>query len=390
MQPEPRGVVLIVGAWNYPLMLLIDPLIGAIAAGNVALLKPSEISQHTSRFVAAHINKHVSDCVCAVVCGDAAFSQRLLCDGKFDFIFFTGSVAVGRAVYEMAAKSLTPVCLELGGKSPCIVTSRATLKTAAQRIVWGKFFNCGQTCIAPDYVIFVGDAAAHSAFLAEVVAAIGRQFGDAQKSTCYSRIVSDAHFKRLITMLAEVPPAWIAAGGTHDIESRFVAPTVIAIPPAEAFTAEATLTLLKEEIFGPILPVLHVASVAEAVAMVRTKASPLALYAFSNDAQEVKTLLHATSSGSACVNDVLMQFSTEALPFGGVGSSGIGRYHGEYSFETFSNAKAVLHRTLLDERLNEQLRYAPIVEKRFSTLARVMFHSSTSLFERLLRRLKIK
>jgi aldehyde dehydrogenase (NAD+) len=337
---EPVGVVLVIAPWNYPVQLTLCPLVGAIAAGNCAALKPSEVSESTSRLLAELVPSYLDgDCI-AVVEGGAEETTALL-EERFDHVFYTGNGVVGRIVMAAAAKYLTPVTLELGGKSPCIVAADARLDVAARRIAWGKFLNAGQTCIAPDYVLV--EASREAALIDRLAATLQEFYGaDPQRSTSFGRIVSDRHHRRLCRLLEG---ADVAIGGQVDPGDRYVAPTVLRnVRPGDR--------VMEEEIFGPILPVLPVRDVDEAIELVNAREKPLALYLFTESEQTAERVLEETSSGGACVNATVWQAANPRLPFGGVGPSGIGSYHGRYSFETFSHRKAVVRKpTRVDPRM---------------------------------------
>jgi len=352
--PEPLGVVLIIAPWNYPFQLLITPLIGAIAAGNCALLKPSEISPHTSKAIANLIQKTFDPSYIAVVEGGVETSQQLL-EEKFDHIFFTGSTAVGKIIMQAAAKHLTPVTLELGGKSPCIVDSNINLKYAAKRITWGKYLNAGQTCIAPDYLLV--NSSIKNDLLNQIKQCIQEFYGDEPaKSPDYARIISRKHFDRLAALLTDGEIAikgQIVIGGQTNPEEKYIAPTVIDQVDWES-------PVMQEEIFGPILPVLEYTDLQNAIAQINAHPKPLALYFFSKDKQKQQQILEETSSGGVCINDTVMQVSVSTLPFGGVGDSGMGNYHGKASFDTFSHHKSVLKKGF---RLDPDWRYPPYKNK---------------------------
>lgn len=346
--PEPLGVVLIISPWNYPVQLAISPLIGAIAAGNCAMLKPSEIAPHTSAALAKMIQATFDPAYISVVEGGVEASQELL-EQPFDHILFTGSTQIGKIVMEAAAKHLTPVTLELGGKSPCIVDADVDLETATRRIAWGKFINAGQTCIAPDYVLV--DQAIKSPFMEQITARIREFFGDnPAESPDFGRIVSDKHFHRLSNLL---PYGEAVTGGTADAADRYIAPTVLDKPALDS-------PLMQEEIFGPILPVLEYENLEDAIAFINQRPKPLALYLFTRNPDKQQAILHQTSSGGVCINDTIMHISPYGLPFGGVGDSGMGSYHGKASFDTFSHYKSVLTRPFW---LDVKLRYAPYGDK---------------------------
>ena len=342
--PEPLGVVLIIAPWNYPFQLIISPLVGAIAAGNCAILKPSEISRHTSHILADIIQKHFDSAYIAVVEGGVETSQQLLAE-KFDHIFFTGGTAIGRIVMEAAAKQLTPVTLELGGKSPCIVDSDINIEYTARRITWGKFINAGQTCIAPDYLLV--DRTIKQDLLDSIQKCI-REFYDDEPAVSpdYARIINQKQFSRLVEFLKD---GKMIVGGETNPAERYIAPTVIDNVSLEE-------PVMQDEIFGPILPVIEYSNLTEAIAIINERPKPLALYLFSRNKNLQQRVCRETSSGSVCINDTVMQFGVPSLPFGGVGDSGIGSYHGKLSFDTFSHYKSVLKRSFL---FDIKLRYAP-------------------------------
>jgi aldehyde dehydrogenase (NAD+) len=330
VQPEPLGCVLIIGPWNYPFQLITSPLIGAVAAGNCALLKPSEHAPATARVLAGLVEEVFDPGHVCLVQGGAKTAEQLLTQ-RFDHIFFTGSERVGRLVMRHAAEQLTPVTLELGGKSPCVVERDADLGIAARRIVWGRFLNAGQTCVAPDYLL------AHEDVKAPLVVALRsemhRFYGDdPQTSPDFGRIINEGHLERLLGLL---DGAEVVAGGGYDRATRCLEPTLV-----DKVTWESPL--MQEEIFGPILPVLTFRDRDEVIEAVNSRPKPLALYLFSRDRRCRREWLTRTSSGTACVNDVVLQFAVPTLPFGGVGASGIGSYHGHYSFLSFSHQKGVL------------------------------------------------
>ncbi|MBX3471007.1 MAG: aldehyde dehydrogenase family protein [Planctomycetes bacterium] len=341
---EPLGVVLIIGPWNYPLQLTLGPLVAALAAGNCAVVKPSEVASHTSALVARWLSDLAPDAV-AVVEGGVPETTALL-EQRFDHIFFTGSTQVGRVVMQAAAKHLTPVTLELGGKSPCIVDQKVDLSVAARRILWGKFWNAGQTCVAPDYVI-VHEAVA-GRLVERLRATLTEFYGpDPKASPDYARIINERHHRRLVGMLGQ--GGQVVVGGEHDEAARYIAPTIVQDPPLDA-------ALMTEEIFGPILPVVTLRGLREAIELVNSRPKPLALYVFSSDRAAQEQVLAETSSGGACVNDTVAHLSVPDLPFGGVGDSGMGAYHGRAGFETFSHRKSVLNKSTW---MDVKLRYPP-------------------------------
>ncbi len=341
---EPRGVALIIGAWNYPFQLVLTPLISAIAAGNCAILKPSELTPATSAVIVELIASVFKDSEVAVVEGGAAETQRLLAL-PFDHFFFTGSARVGRIVAEAAARHLASTTLELGGKSPAVVDDSANLTTAAQRIVWGKFVNGGQTCIAPDYVLVPEHR--QQALVDELGRAIARQFGateeDRKQSPDLCRVINSRNFDRLKKLLDDSVSqgAKVELGGGTDAAERYIAPTVLTgVNPSSPIMAE--------EIFGPILPVLAYKSIDEVVPFITARDKPLALYVFGSDRRRIDQVIEGTSAGGTCVNNSLVHFGNTHLPFGGIGPSGIGSYHGFYGFRTFSHERAVLRQGSLD------------------------------------------
>ncbi len=327
---EPYGVTLIISPWNYPFQLLITPLVGAIAAGNTAILKPSEVSSHTAAVVEKMINSSFpQEYICAVQ-GGMEETQTLL-SLPVDYIFFTGSVPVGKAVMAAAAKNLTPLTLELGGKSPAIVHESADPATAASRITWGKLINAGQTCIAPDYVL-VHDSV-KDAFLDELIKVIRKFYGkDASQHPRYCRIINDRHFQRLSSLLDERK---IFYGGKANAADRYIEPTVL-------YPANWKDPAMQDEIFGPILPILSYSDLDTMIRQINERPKPLALYLFVNDKTIRRRVLRDISFGGGAVNNTIMHFVASHLPFGGVGQSGLGRYHGKYSFDTFSHTKSVL------------------------------------------------
>ncbi|NEO20255.1 MULTISPECIES: aldehyde dehydrogenase [unclassified Moorena] len=346
--PEPLGVVLIISPWNYPFALAIAPLVGAIAAGNCCVIKPSEISPHTSGAIAEIIQKNFDPGYIAVVQGGVETSQELLAE-KFDHILFTGSTQVGKIIMTAAAKHLTPVTLELGGKSPCIVETDVPIETTAKRIVWGKFLNAGQTCVAPDYLLVNREI--KSDLLEQIKACIHKFYGDdPAKSPDYARIISDKHYHRLSTLLKD---GEIIIGGQTNPEDRYIAPTVI-----DNISLEDKV--MEEEIFGPILPVIEYSNLDEAIGIVNQRPKPLALYFFSRDKAKQQQVLQQTSAGGVCLNETVMHLNVPSLPFGGVGDSGMGAYHGKAGFDTFSHQKSVLKKSFW---LDLQLRYAPYKDK---------------------------
>ncbi len=342
--PEPFGTTLIISPWNYPFQLLISPIVGALAAGNTIVCKPSECAPATAKVVEKILTDIYPPEYVAVIQGGVPESTALLRE-RFDFIFFTGSTHVGRIVYQAAAKYLTPVVLELGGKSPCIVDKDIHLENTARRIVWGKHMNLGQTCIAPDY-LFVHKSVKGK--LIERMKEKVKQFygDDPQKSEDYGRIINHKNFDRLASMIDQDK---VIFGGQTDRDDKYIAPTFMDNVSRED-------AVMQEEIFGPILPIMEYESLDEVIDFVNEGEKPLALYMFSKNDKNVRRVLKECSSGGACVNDTVMHFANANLPFGGVGESGIGAYHGEASFEVFSHKKSVLHKSFA---MDLDIRYAP-------------------------------
>lgn len=353
---EPLGVVLIMAPWNYPFNLTLTPLIGAIAAGNCAAIKPSEVSVHTSALLARLIPQYMDKETFAVFEGGPEISTELL-EQRFDHIFFTGSEGIGRIVMTAAAKHLTPVTLELGGKSPCIIAADADLALAAKRVAWGKFLNAGQTCIAPDYVMI--DETVADAFVGHMREAIRKFFGANPKtSPDYPRLINERHFDRVSTLMEG---GTAAIGGETDPGTRYIAPTLLTGVAPEA-------DVMREEIFGPVLPVMTYATLDDAISFITSRPKPLALYVFAKSSGIQDEVIARTSSGGACINDVVMHLAVPKLPFGGVGASGMGAYHGRASFDTFSHARAVLTKS---EHLDVPLRYPPYSDTKLRWLKRL-------------------
>ncbi|RAG81941.1 aldehyde dehydrogenase family protein [Streptacidiphilus pinicola] len=330
---DPLGVVLIIGPWNYPLQLLLAPLVGALAAGNTAVVKPSELAPQTSAALARLLPRYLGPEVVRVVEGGIPETTTLL-EQRFDHIFYTGNGTVGRIVMAAAAKHLTPVTLELGGKSPVVVEPGADLAVTAQRLAQGKFLNAGQTCVAPDYVLAIGETAA--ALEPHLAAAVRELFGEDPRTAPYGRIVNERHFDRLASLLDD---GRVVTGGEHDRNSRYLAPTVLADVSPDA-------PVMQAEIFGPILPIVAVPDLDAAIAFINERDKPLALYAFTASDRTKARLTEETSSGALSFGLPVSHLAMPELPFGGVGESGMGRYHGAYSIDTFSHAKAVVDKPL--------------------------------------------
>ncbi|NUM79883.1 aldehyde dehydrogenase [bacterium] len=356
---EPLGQVLIIGAWNYPFQLTLAPLIGALAAGNCVVLKPSELSPATNVIIEkimteAFLPEHVT-----VVQGDGrVVVPQLLDHHRFDHIFYTGGITAGRFIAEAAAKTLTSVTLELGGKSPCIVDDDCNIDVAARRIFWGKFFNAGQSCIAPDYVLV------HRSIKDQLIDRLRRCAADffdenASESRDYSSIVNIRHFDRLVNL---IEGSDILIGGESDREKLFIAPTIISATPDDAVMAD--------EIFGPILPILTYDHLDDAITIIHQRPWPLSLYLFTNDHHTEEKILNGVVFGNGCVNDTLVHFVNSNLPFGGAGFSGMGAYHGHYSFETFSRRRSLMRTPVWPDI---PIRYPPYKNK--LNLIKKLFYS---------------
>ena len=344
VKKSPRGVVLIMSPWNYPFLLTLEPLVDALAAGNTAVVKPSAYSPNTSRVIEKMLTECFAPEYVTVITGGRAENQSLL-EQRFDYIFFTGSHRVGREVMRKAAENLTPVTLELGGKSPCIVDKTAKIALAAKRIVWGKFLNCGQTCVAPDYIL------CHESVKTELITALKQQivvqFGVVPlANNSYGKIINQKHFERIKAL---IDPSKIAYGGKTDAALQKIEPTIL-----ENVTWNDPV--MKQEIFGPILPVLTYSTQEEMMNIVNSHARPLALYLFTENKELENTVLSNCSFGGGCVNDTIIHLATNNMGFGGVGESGMGAYHGKVGFDTFSHSK-----TIVDKKtwLDIKMRYQP-------------------------------
>ncbi|WP_313030728.1 aldehyde dehydrogenase [Soonwooa sp.] len=352
---DPLGCSLVIGAWNYPYQLSICPMISAIAAGNTCILKPSEVAENTMKLMADLFNKKFDERVLHVEIGGVAETTELL-KLKFDKIFFTGSPQVGKIVYEAAAKNLTPVTLELGGKSPALVTENANLEVAAKRIIWGKFLNAGQTCVAPDYILV--DKKVVSKFI-EILKNQVQKNDYQPNSSHFTRIINEKHFNRLISLIDDKK---IIFGGKTDLEKLYIQPTLLS-------PINWNDKIMQEEIFGPLLPILVYDNFDEALNQIRNHEKPLSAYLFSNNSNEIEKFTTQISFGGACINDVVMHLANENLPFGGVGNSGIGNYHGKYGFEAFTHQKSVLKRATWGE---PNIKYPPYSDKKLSWIKKLM------------------
>jgi aldehyde dehydrogenase (NAD+) len=332
---EPYGTVLIIGPFNYPLQLVLEPLIGAIAAGNTAIIKPSEFTPHVTKVLRKIIEDVFNPEYVAVIEGEAETTQQLTAL-PFDYIFFTGSENVGRSVYQAASNNLTPVTLELGGKSPVIIDESANIKVTSERICFGKFTNAGQTCIAPDYLLV--KKSIKNDLINALKATISEFYGtDVQQSEDFGRIVNERHFSRLTELLTEQQQN-IVFGGTTNKDTLYIAPTIID-------NVDIDTKIMQEEIFGPLLPIVTYEDFDDALALIQSKPKPLSLYLFSEDENATERVLNELSFGGGAINDTLMHIANPNLPFGGVGNSGIGQYHGKYSFDTFSHDKSYIFKT---------------------------------------------
>ncbi|MDO4298285.1 MAG: aldehyde dehydrogenase [Lachnospiraceae bacterium] len=345
--PEPYGVVLVMSPWNYPFMLSLEPAIGAIAAGNCVIVKPSAYAPATSAVIAKLIRSCFSPHFAAVVEGGRAENTKLL-EQRFDFIFFTGSVAVGKLVMKKASENLTPVCLELGGKSPCIVDRTANLKRAAQRIAFGKYLNLGQTCVAPDYLFVHEDV--KDRLLDEIEKCIRKQFGENPlDNPDYGKIVNEKHFRRILGLMREEK---VRIGGAAKESTLQIEPTVLV-------DVEPSSPVMQEEIFGPVLPVLTFREISEVITYVNRHEKPLALYLFTNSRKCERQVLKSCSFGGGCINDTIIHLATSAMGFGGVGGSGMGSYHGKDSFELFSHRRSIVKKY---NWIDMPIRYQPYQE----------------------------
>lgn len=341
---DPYGVVLILSPWNYPFNLTMMPLIGAIAGGNCALVKPSETSPHTAAIIEKILNYTFSEKY--VYCAPADTPHDEVNKQQYDYIFFTGSTSVGKEIMGIASETLTPVTLELGGKSPVVVDESANIDVAVKRIAWGKFVNAGQTCVAPDHVII--HSSKKQEFIDRMLSEIEERYSDAVHREDYPKIINEKHFKRLSGLLENE----MVLGGSKNSETQKIAP---ALMPNSTFESE----IMEEEIFGPILPIITYDNLQDLVAYQQTLPKPLAFYIFSENNRNVETLLSRLSFGGGCVNDTLMHLSHHDMPFGGVGASGIGHYHGKYSFDTFTHEKSVVKNSTI---IDIPVRYAPFTQ----------------------------
>tara|TARA_R110002126_G_scaffold13356_2_gene58089 strand:+ start:9130 stop:10503 length:1374 start_codon:yes stop_codon:yes gene_type:complete len=354
---EPYGSALIIAPWNYPILLALQPLVGAIAAGNTAILKPSELTPNTSSLLEKLISENFDEEFLKVILGGVEESSALV-KMDFDYIFFTGSTRVGKIIMRDAAERLTPLTLELGGKSPCIIDKTANLEVSAKRVAWGKFVNAGQTCVAPDYLLVEHSVKAE--FLDHVKTAINQLYGDDPKeSPDFPRIINDAHFDRLAALLSD---GETVIGGESDKHTRYIAPTIL---------NNVTLDdpIMQDEIFGPILPVLEYESVEDCIQIINARPRPLALYVFTSDQALEDHILSTISFGGGAVNDTIAQLGNHHLSFGGVGASGFGSYHGKSSFDCFSHKKSVMKKPFWPDF---PIRYAPYDDIKLGLVKKVL------------------
>ncbi|MBP8082067.1 MAG: aldehyde dehydrogenase [Spirochaetes bacterium] len=355
--PEPYGNVLIISPWNYPFQLALSPLIGAVAAGNCAVLKPSELSPNTSEIIAEIISESFEPGHVCVINGGREVSEALL-NEKFDYMFYTGGESVGKIVMRKASDNLTPVTLELGGKSPCIVDKTADIDLSAKRIVWGKFLNAGQTCVAPDYILV--DEIVSEKLKERMVYYINKFYGnDAHQSSDYARIINERHTARLMGLMKDCS---IYFGGECDEKEKYISPTIINSPAWES-------PVMNEEIFGPLLPVINYSELDSVLDIIRSRPKPLALYLFSNDKKTERKIMLTVSFGSGAVNDTIINAGSAYIPFGGVGASGMGSYHGIKSFETFTHYKGVIRKS---NAVDINLRYPPYTDKKLKMLKKIL------------------
>ncbi len=354
--PEPYGNILIISPWNYPFLLAMRPVIGAIAAGNTCIIKPSEFSIHTSLLLADMINNNFKSDFLFVLNTDAAGTQELL-KYKFNYIFFTGSPSVGNIVYQAAAKHLTPVTLELGGKNPCIVDADINLEIAARRIAWGKFSNAGQTCVAPDYIIV--HKKIKEKFIALIIENLKRFYGDdPELSNDYGRMIHRKQFNRIESIIIN---SKIIYGGQLNVETLFISPTIVEI-------TNMNEVAMQEEIFGPVLPIVNYENIEEAIQITKMHHDPLVCYLFTKNKKLITHIQQQIPAGDMCINDVVVHFGHSNLPIGGRGNSGIGKYQGKYNFETFSHLKSVLHKTFIPDL---SVRYPPFNNSKFQRIKKL-------------------
>ncbi|KAL7735973.1 hypothetical protein ACLKA6_002401 [Drosophila palustris] len=355
---DPFGVVLVIGAWNYPLQLLLVPVAAAIAAGNCVVLKPSEIAGNCAKFIAETLPKYLDNDCYPIICGGPSETAELL-NQRFDYIFYTGSTRVGKIIHAAANKYLTPTTLELGGKSPCYIDKSVELRTAVKRILWGKLINCGQTCIAPDYILCSKEM--QEKFIVEAKDVLKEWYGEnVQSSPDLSRIINQNNFQRLLGLMKS---GRIAVGGKYDASERYIEPTILVdVKPNDP--------IMEEEIFGPILPIYTVENAYDAIEFINARENPLVLYIFTSETEVLDLFVNGTQSGGMCVNDTIMHYAVDTIPFGGVGMSGMGCYHGKYGFDTFTHKKSCLGKNLalIGEKM-ASARYPPYSDRKASLLS---------------------
>ncbi len=352
--PEPLGVSLIIGAWNYPFQLTLSPFVAAISAGNTVIIKPSELASHSAKAIAEIINNNFPPEYLKVIEGGPSEMTEVL-KQKFDKLFFTGSTRVGKIIYEAAAKHLTPVTLELGGKSPAFVTENCDMKITAKRLVWGKFLNAGQTCIAPDYVLV--HASVKQKFLEAIVKEIVK-CKYAIENNNYVQIINDKNFARLVALLDK---SKICYGGKSDSNTRYIEPTVLD-------NISFDDPIMQEEIFGPLLPIISYTDINDVILQLQSKPKPLSCYVFTNDPKIKDKILRSLSFGGGCINDTIIHVSNHHLPFGGVGDSGTGSYHGEAGFRAFSHYKSILDKALWFET---SVKYSPYSKRKLNWIKKL-------------------
>lgn len=352
---EPYGVVLIISPWNYPFNLAIAPLIAAIAAGNTAIIKCSKESVYTSKVIKYIINKAFSSNY--IFCVDEDIDYDELLNQRYDYIFFTGSQRVGKIVMNIASNKLIPISLELGGKSPCIIDETADIKLAARRVLWGKLLNAGQTCVSVDYVLI--HSSVKDRFIKYLQKEIKKRYPNALNSDTYPRIINEYHYKRLMNLIKSEESI---IGGRGDDVVRRLEPTIL---PDVDFDHE----IMKEEIFGPLLPIIEYDDINNVIRIIKEHEKPLACYVFTRDEDTAKHIINSISYGGGCINDVILQVSNHYMPFGGVGSSGVGSYHGKFGFDTFSHKKSIVwSKTMIDL----PIRYAPFNQLKFRILKKIL------------------
>ncbi len=354
--PEPLGNTLIIAPWNYPIQLVFSPAVASICAGNTVIIKPSEVTSNCSKVIAKIINENFDTNFLHVIEGDIKETTELL-NTKFDKIFFTGSTNVGRIVYQAAAKNLTPVILELGGKSPTFILKDCNLKMTAKRLVWSKFLNAGQTCVAPDYILVAKEI--ETEFLSAIKLEIEKNYPKNNIAENYNKIINLSHFNRLTEL---IPKENIFFGGQFNKEKRFISPTILT-------NISFNDKIMESEIFGPILPVITFDNLDKVIAEIKHRAKPLACYIYSSNKKNVNKILHELSFGSGAINESVMQLSNSNLPFGGVGNSGMGSYHGEFGFKAFSHFKSILSKPTW---LELNTKYAPYSKKKLGLLKRLL------------------